>query len=133
MRVTTIAGVMCLMALLRADAVSAADGSPRTLPAISVCGEPARLVELSLPGEAVGGDHDSDEGTLWCLSPDDPRCSPLESGPSGVSLGQAKLGAAAAAPCTSPAPQVLAAHSCGWQYSGAARDGVLGRLERPPR
>jgi hypothetical protein len=132
MRVT-IAGVVCLMALLRADAVSAADGPARPAPAISVCGEPARLVELSLPGEAIGGEQESDEGTLWCLSPDDPRCSPLDSGTSGVSLGQAKLGCAAAAAGTPHAPRVLAADSCGTEYSGAARDGVLGRLERPPR
>ena len=132
MRVT-IAGVLCLMALLRADAVSAADGSTRPAPAMSVCGEPARVVELTLPGEAVGGGEDADEGTLWCLSPDDPRCSPLEQGQSGVSLGQVKLGCAAAATVAPPALDVLAAHSCGWQYSGAAREGVLGRLERPPR
>jgi hypothetical protein len=132
MRVT-IAGVVCLMALLRADAVSAADGSARPAPAISVCAEPARLIELSLPGEAVGGEQDADEGTLWCLSPDDPRCSPLEHGAGGISLGQAKLGCAAVTAATPPAPRVLAADSCGWQYSGAARDGVLGRLERPPR
>lgn len=132
MRVT-IASVVCLgLVLSRADIASAADGGGRVVPA-SVCGEPSRIATVAPPGEPLGGESQGDEGVLWCASPDDPRCSPLDSGASGSSLAQAKLGCTG---CNLPAHPVLrepAAMSCGGQYSGSAREGVLARLERPPR
>lgn len=135
-----IAAVACLVALVRADAASAADGAGRAL-AGSICGEPSRLVELSVASDMIGVAPEgsqpeaAEEGvTLWCMTPDDPRCAPLEnSAPSGMTLGQAKLGCAfdpslAVAPLA--ASEVLGGST---EYRGSARDGVLGRLERPPR
>ncbi|HKU36483.1 MAG TPA: hypothetical protein VJR89_00010 [Polyangiales bacterium] len=129
----TIAVAVCLsLVLLGADVASAADGG-RVVPA-SVCAEPARVVELAPPGEALGGDaQPSDEGVLWCLSPDDPRCSPLEQGAGGSTLSQAKLGWATAGLAAPARVFESAADSCEVSYLGSARDGVLGRLERPPR
>lgn len=144
-----IAAVACLVALVRADAASAAEGAGRAL-AGSICGEPSRLVELSAAPDSSGnpparlqiaGTPDSsplelaEEGvTLWCVSPDDPRCAPLEnSAPGRMTLAQAKLGCAfdpslALAPLS--AAEVVGGST---EYRGSARDGVLGRLERPPR
>jgi len=158
MRVT-IAAVACLLALVRAEAAFAADGSGRPLPA-SVCAEPTRLVELASFADAIGGIGISvgvselapsavvlasgppatdappaDEGsTLWCMSADDPRCMPLESSsPGGFSLGQAKLGCTFDWSLGVMPPLPSAADGGRSEAQGSARDGVLGRLERPPR
>jgi hypothetical protein len=147
MRVT-IAAVACLVALVRADAVYAADGVGRA-PAASICGEPSRLLDLPALNEAIGvvgpigpvgptanGESQvADEGvTLWCVSPDDPRCSPLESSsPSGVSFAQAKLGCAFDGSLAVPGLPPIELELGRYSYRGSARDGVLGRLERPPR
>lgn len=148
MRVT-IAAVVCLVAVLRADSASAyagAAGSSRPVSA-SICAEPARMVELVLPGEGIDVSHVShvsrisrgeretvDEGsTLWCVSPDDPRCAPLESSSNeGMSFARAKLGFVAGDLIDPPTPRELAAVSGGSEYRGSARDGVIGHLERPP-
>ncbi|HET6332743.1 MAG TPA: hypothetical protein VFG30_05995 [Polyangiales bacterium] len=137
MRVT-IAAVVCLVVLVRADSASAyagaADGSRAV--AAAICAEPTLLVEVVMPGEAIGGDEReglNEAGTLWCVSPDDPRCSPLDtSGQNGVSLGNAKLGVAVSGAGDPFAPLELAATSGVVDYRGRARDAVLGRLERPP-
>jgi hypothetical protein len=146
MRVT-IAAVVLLVALVRAESASAyagpaSDGARAV--AASICAEPTRLVELVIPGEAnVGargerierGDRENAEegGTLWCVSPDDPRCSPLESSShEGVSFARAKLGFASGDLIDPPKPRELAANSGESEYRGTARDGVLGQLERPP-
>ena len=162
MRVT-IAAVACLLALVRADAAFAADGPGRLLPAPQ-CAEPTRLVELVSFSDArasIGGIGISigaselavaavapalglntgaeappvEEGSaLWCISPDDPRCSPVEnSSSSSFSIAQAKLA------CTfdwslGVMPLLPSAAEGGKSvFVGSARDGVLGRLERPPR
>jgi hypothetical protein len=138
MRVT-IAAVVLLVALVRAESASAYAG-----PA-SICAEPTRLVEVVLPGEAIGGvsrgervgrgeRENLDEGnTLWCVSADDPRCSPLESSShEGMSFARAKLSFAAGDLVDPPMPRELAAVSSDSEYRGSARDGVLGQLERPP-
>ena len=161
MRVTIAASaclVACLAALLRPDAASAADGSGRPLPT-SVCGEPTRLLELASFSDAPGGigisvaasdiavvtvspapgdvseaDSDAETTTLWCVSPDDPRCSPLErSASSNFSLAGAKLGCAFDWSLGVMPPLASAADSGRSQALGSARDGVLGRLDRPPR
>jgi hypothetical protein len=137
MRVT-IAAVVCLVALVRADSVlayaGAADGSRAV--AAAICAEPTLLVEVVMPGEAIGGDEReglNEGGTLWCVSPDDPRCSPLDSsGQNGVSFGNARLGVAVSGDVDPLAPLELAATGGVTDYRGSARDGVLGRLERPP-
>jgi|SRR4051812_15606086 hypothetical protein len=147
MRVT-IAAVVCLVALMRTDSASAyagsADSSRALAMAASICAEPALLVEVVAPGEAIGGNErqasglrsgeSTDEGgNLWCMSPDDPRCSPLDSsGQNGVSLGNAKLGATVGGALDPFEPRERAAVSGETDYRGSARDGVLGQLERPP-
>jgi hypothetical protein len=133
MRVT-IAAVVCLVALMHADSASASEGGVRAIGA-SLCGEPARLIEVVLPGEAIGGEREGTEesNTLWCVSPDDPRCAPLESGSSqSVSFARAKLGCAATDWELALKLRELAANGGTTDYRGSARDGVLGRLERPP-
>jgi hypothetical protein len=142
MRVT-IAAVICLVALMRADSASAYAGSADSSRALSasICAEPARMVEVLLPGEAIGGERvergdreNTDEGsTLWCVSADDPRCAPLESSShEGMSFARAKLGFAASDLIDPPRPRELAAVSGASEYRGSARAGVLGQLERPP-
>jgi hypothetical protein len=185
MRVT-IAVVACLAALVRVDSAHAAPESSRAV-AAAVCAEPARVVEVVHPGEAIGVDRSAampepprsagdrvsagtvarasvpepprsagdrvsagtvarasvpepprsagtDEGgTLWCVSPDDPRCQPLDSsGHDGMSIGSAKLSYTAGDGLEGPQPRELAALSGETSYRGSARDGFLGRLERPP-
>jgi hypothetical protein len=142
MRVT-IAVVACLAALVRADTASAhaAAESSRAV-AAAICAEPARVVEVVLPGEAIGGERvtaapaapATDEGgTLWCVSPDDPRCQPLDaSGHDGMSIASAKLSYTAGDGLEGPTPRELAAVSGETSHHGSARDGFLGRLERPP-
>jgi hypothetical protein len=142
-----LAAVACLVALVRADSVSAyagSDGSRAVAPAI--CSEPARVLEVSLfvdVGDAVGGERVeraggelNEEGggtTLWCVSADDPRCSPLDtSGQHGVSFGTAKLSYTASDGIEGPKARDLAAVSGETTHRGSARDGFLGRLERPP-
>jgi hypothetical protein len=137
MRVT-LAAVVCLVALMRVDSASAYAGAADSSRAISaaICAEPTLLVEVVTPGEAIGGDRSEgiDEGnTLWCVSPDDSRCSPLDaSSHDGVSFGSAKLGFAAGDDLDLPKPRELAAGSGNSEYRGSARDGVFGPLERPP-
>jgi hypothetical protein len=141
MRVT-IAAVVCLVALVYADSASAYAGAADSSRAVAaaICAEPTLLVEVVMPGEAIGGDeheglHEglNEAGTLWCVSPDDPRCSPLDSsGQNGVSLGNAKLGVAVSGGVDPFPPLGLAAAGGVTNYRGSARDGVLGRLERPP-
>jgi hypothetical protein len=143
MRVT-IAAVVCLVALLRADSASAYAGAADSSRAVSasVCSEPTRMVEFVLPGDATNvsrgerAERDNlDEGssTLWCVSPDDPRCAPLESSShEGMSFARAMLGFAAGDLNDPPTPRELAAVSGASEYRGSARDGVLGQLERPP-
>jgi hypothetical protein len=146
MRVT-IAAVVLLVALVRAESASAyagpASDSARAV-AASICAEPTRLVEVVVPGAAssVTGVMRveraerglAEEGsTLWCVSPDDPRCSPLESSShEGMSFARAKLGFAAGELIDPPTPRELAAVSGSSEYRGSARDGVSGPLERPP-
>jgi hypothetical protein len=144
MRVT-IAAVVLLVALVRAEAAYAAYAGPVSdsarAVAASICAEPTRLVEFVLPGEASSvarvpraerGNAD-EASTLWCVSPDDPRCAPLESSShEGISFARAKLGFAADNLIDPPAPRELAPVSGDSEYRGSARDGVLVPLERPP-
>jgi hypothetical protein len=158
MRVT-IAAVACLLALVRADAAFAADGPGRPLPATQ-CAEPARLAPTASFGEAIGGLGFSigaselagaavvpgtgleapqaplaeEHAALWCVSSDDPRCAPIEnSSSSGFSIAHAKLGCAFDWSLGVMPPLPTAAYGGRSAYLACARDGVLGRLERPPR
>jgi len=145
-----------LVALVRADSVSAYAGNDGLRPAVaSICAEPARVVEVALfgdVGDAVGGERVERAGeraeraervgaelneqggtTLWCVSADDPRCSPLDtSGHHGVTFGTAKLSYTASDGIEGPTARDLAAVSGETSHRGSARDGFLGRLERPP-
>lgn len=151
MRVT-LAAVACLVALAHADSASAYagnDGSRAVAPAS--CTEPTRIVQVSQLGdvggavgaerseradraERAGGELNDEAGTtLWCVSADDPRCSPLDSsGHDGVSFGTAKLSYTASARIEGPRASDRAAVSGETSHRGSARDGFLGRLERPP-
>lgn len=169
MRVT-LAAVACLVALVRADSVSAYAGNDGVRPVVAaICAEPSRVVEVVMPGDAIGGIeradrtdrsergdrtadrieagdqvergdradrgelHDQGGTTLWCVSADDPRCSPLDtSGHDGMSFGTAKLSYTASDGLEGPMARVLAAVSAKTSHRGSARDGFLGRLERPP-
>ena len=153
MRVT-LAAVACLVALVRADSVSAYAGNDGVRPvAQSVCAEPARVRVVEVArfgdvGDAVGGERleradraerasgelNEEAGTtLWCVSADDPRCSPLDtSGHDGVSFGTAKLSYTASDGIEGPRARDLAAVGGETSHRGSARDGFLGRLERPP-
>lgn len=155
MRVT-VAAIACLVALVRADSVSAA------VPADSsraLCSEANVLVEVAHMSAAIGGiDREAresrevrasreardpreardareaadDTGTLWCVSADDPRCSPLNTSEGGgITLGSAKL---AFATGSEPfdAPREHAAVSGETAYRGSARDGFFTLVERPP-
>jgi hypothetical protein len=100
------------------------------------------VVEVVHPGEAIGSERvaaapdapAADEGgILWCVSADDPRCQPLDSsGHDGMSIGSAKLSYTAGDGFEAPRPRELAAVSGETSHRGSARDGFLGRLERPP-
>jgi len=116
----------------------------------AMCGDASQTVLFSTAAPAFGSvwqvaslaqhvaaDPTSDEGqTAWCVSPDDPRCAPRDTGDTGAPLHSQRslpplcdvgsLGAPAPA-CTETDSVALLARL------GAPRAGVGVRLERPPR
>jgi hypothetical protein len=71
--------------------------------------------------------------TLWCVTPDDPRCAPLDdSGRTNLSFRGDKLGFAAALQPAAAISRALAAPPPPTRMDDT-RDGVAGRIERPPR
>jgi hypothetical protein len=71
--------------------------------------------------------------TLWCVTPDDPRCAPVDdSGRTNLSFGGDKLGFAAAVQPAAAIPRTLAPPAPPMRMDDT-RDGVAGRIERPPR
>jgi hypothetical protein len=161
MRVT-VAAVACLVALVRADSASAAvpaDSSRALCSEANVLVEVAHVSaaiggidrearqsrEVRAPREARdprevrasreardSRDATDDTGTLWCVSADDPRCSPLNTSEGGgITLGSAKLAFATGFEPFDP-PCAHAAVSGETVYRGSARDGFFTLVERPP-
>lgn len=158
MRVT-IAALACLLVLVRADLACAADGADTSLPnaapaasggdglgrglsgdgvtrglgAGGVCAEPTRVIELAVAAGPADPAPAEETGVLWCVTPDDPRCAPLEGGSRGsFNAAREKFGCAIgceiegaiARPVSGPAPA---------ERMDDVRDGVALRVERPPR
>lgn len=143
----TVAAAVCLVALVRADVASAAVPADNSR---ALCSEANVLVEVAHMSDAVGGvereardvheardvregrEATDDAGTLWCVSADDPRCSPLNTSEGGgVTLGSAKLAFATDA-AIPDWPRERAAVSGETVYRGSARDGFCTLMERPP-
>ena len=73
------------------------------------------------------------EHVLWCVSADDPRCSPRRHGhetPSAASLGSAPPGVTMSFP---PLPKYAGVRYVWTIEVGHAQVGVHSRVERPPR
>lgn len=120
-------------ALRSVDRVERADGVERA-DRVEPTDRAARAGRAERSDRATRTDLNEAGGTtLWCVSADDPRCSPLEtSGHDGMSFGTAKLSYAASDGLEAPNARELAAVSGDTSHRGSARDGFLGRLERPP-
>jgi hypothetical protein len=144
MRVT-IAALVCLFALLRGGAdpafaraadldaeVSSAESAARASFAFE-CSEPSRVAERSgLVGPADTTPVE-DVGVLWCVTPDDPRCAPIESGSRSI-LSFLREPLACALGCEiEPAIARSAAGPAPAERMDDVRDGVGLRVERPPR
>ena len=76
--------------------------------------------------------RESDEGVLWCVSADDPRCSPRDGAPND---GPSSLEAPHVASTTPAHPRLGPPASGGLRprhAEGGDRPGVRDRVERPP-
>jgi hypothetical protein len=101
----------------------------------------ATLMTLATRAEYVAGmvgatdarERDADEQPAWCISADDPRCSPRDaSSAPDVSRGQAPL--PASAELSLPKAYALPAQRAPRPLQlAAARTGSHSRVERPPR
>lgn len=73
------------------------------------------------------------EDVLWCVSADDPRCSPRDSSPSdGSRIAEARINAHQVTDSEPPLPSPLAARPKPSHSGDGPRAGVRFRIDRPP-
>lgn len=87
------------------------------------------LRQLPSRGDVRGADEEG--GTLWCLSPNDPRCFPVD-GPTEAPAPVDPMPSSSA-----PITPLVSAHSAATEPASSAVEagpaGVATRVERPPR
>jgi hypothetical protein len=86
----------------------------------------------SSPGQPAATGAAEDDELPWCVSADDPRCSPLRHDAPPLPIATRPIPGAAAEAITPP-PPVIAAQRFTAHSGLAPRPGVASRVERPPR
>jgi len=136
LRALSIAAVFALVGALLPAAAAADDcmcafGSEEATP-WSVIAAAIEIERGNDPAAVAAATH-SPEHVMWCISADDPRCSPRRHGhesPAAASLGSAPPGVT----IELPPVQTYAGVRVAWTIEvGHALSGVRNRLERPPR
>jgi hypothetical protein len=158
MRVT-IAALGCLLALVRAELAFAADGTDpslsvahtafaasgnapstpsgdgfaRGLGGVGECSEPTRVIELAIVAGPADSAPAEETGVLWCVTPDDPRCAPVDGGSrGGFNVAREKFACSIDCELDGPIARAVSGHAPAERMDDL-RDGVALRIERPPR
>ena len=114
-------------------AFGAEDATPWSVLTAAIEADRRAEAAQAAPTVAAANHSHHAEHVLWCVSGDDPRCSPRRPGhetPAAASLGSAPPGVTQAFP---PLPKYAGVRYVWTIEVGHAQVGVRSRVERPPR